>query len=100
MRDATKDKQEGVLSSVSSELKHAMVIGEGFLAKRDVAALERALDVPEVDWKKLNRDATFKKKYKARSGNIQDILGDMLTTFQDNLKEARKTEKKAKEDFA
>ena len=29
------------------------------------------------DWKKLNREATLKIKYKARSGKIQQILADM-----------------------
>merc|ERR1719262_324963 len=59
----------------------------------------KALDVPDVDWKKLNREATFKKKYTARSGNIQNILGDMLTTFTDNLNEATAAEEKAAADF-
>ena len=53
----------------------------------------------EVDWKKLNRDATFKKKYKARSGEIQDILADMLNTFIDNRNEAVAAEEKAQSAF-
>merc|ERR1719379_2550353 len=76
-----------------------MKVGQGFLAKQDLSALHKLLDVPEVDWKKLNREATFKKKYEARSGNIQDILKDMLATFTDNLESATAAEDKAKADF-
>merc|ERR1719387_1469374 len=46
----------------------------------------------DVDWKKLNRKAVFKMKYKARSGKIQEILADMLQTFEDNLKDAESKE--------
>merc|ERR1719174_1223769 len=88
LADATKDHQEGVLNAMASNLKKVMKVGEGFLAKQDLSELTKALDVPDVDWKKLNRDATFKKKYKARSGEIQDILADMLNTFIDNRNEA------------
>ena len=34
----------------------------------------------DPDWKKLNRKAVFKMKYKARSGKIQEILADILQT--------------------
>merc|ERR1719379_2993357 len=44
--------------------------------------------VKPKDWKKLNRKATFKMKYKSRSGKILNILEKMLWTFQDNLKDA------------
>merc|ERR1719258_573622 len=59
----------------------------------------KILDVPTADRKKLNREATFKQKYEARSGGIQDILKDMLKTFEDNLEEATAAEEKAKADF-
>jgi predicted nucleic acid-binding Zn-ribbon protein len=97
--EATKDHQEGVLSSVSKKLEKVMTVGQGFLAKNDLAELHKILDVPEVDWKKLNREATFKKKYKARSGGIQEILADMRDTFANNLNEAIATEDKAAADF-
>merc|ERR1719379_3324108 len=71
----------------------------GFLAKNDLSELHKILDVPTADWKKLNREATFKKKYEARSGGIQDILKDMLKTFEDNLEEATAAEEKAAADF-
>jgi len=38
-------------------------------------------------------------KYKARSTKIQEILADMLQTFQDNLADATASEKKAKKSF-
>jgi predicted nucleic acid-binding Zn-ribbon protein len=94
--NATEDSMPAMLVS---KLQSVLKVGQGFLAKQDVSALHKILDVPEVDWKKLNREATFKKKYEARSGNIQDILKDMLTTFTDNLLAATAAEDKAKADF-
>merc|ERR1719311_26419 len=52
-------------------------------------------DVPEADWEKLNREATFKQKYQSRSGNILDILKDMTSTFIDNRDAAIEAEEKA-----
>jgi len=101
LSDATADHMG--LSAVHTELTKVMQAGQGFLGKAeltDLSGLMKALDVPDVDWKKLNREATFKKKYTARSGGIQKILGDMLTTFTDNLNEAVAAEEKAAEDFA
>merc|ERR1719198_538436 len=98
---ATADHKEGVLTSVGFDLRRAVQLGSNFLSEQDARFLEQALngDVPEVDWKKLNRKATFKMKYKARSLKIQEILADMLQTFQDNLADAKKTEKDAKTNF-
>merc|ERR1719230_2048798 len=88
---ATKDHKEGVLLAVraslkgasenggmaalfehQASLKQAVDLGERFLAKADATFLKRVLlgDVPKVDWKKLNRKATFKMAYKARSFKI------------------------------
>merc|ERR1719214_434072 len=85
-------------------LTQAVKLGERFLAKADATFLRRVLlgdvpDVPKADWKKLNRKATFKMKYKARSTKIQEILADMLQTFQDNLADATKKEKDTKDSF-
>merc|ERR1719281_1626655 len=79
-------------------LQRALQMGKRYLSKGDAEFLERVLtgEVPEVDWKKLNRKATFKMKYKARSGKIQKILADMLQTFKDNLADATVKEKEAK----
>merc|ERR1719311_1926226 len=98
---ATADHKEGVLTSVGFDLRRAVQLGSNFLSEQDSRFLEQVLDgqVPDVDWKKLNRKATFKMKYKARSLKIQEILADMLQTFQDNLADAEKKEKDAKSSF-
>jgi hypothetical protein len=94
-----------MFTSFKSKLEKAVRVGEGagFLAKRDVKELFKALqaqdpDVPDVDFEKLNREATFKMQYEHRSGEIQDILAEMLTTFKDNLNESTVAEAKAKSD--
>merc|ERR1719456_2828 len=98
---ATTDHKEGVLTSVGFDLRRAVQLGQNFLSEQDARFLEQALDgqVPDVDWKKLNRKATFKMKYKARSLKIQEILADMLQTFEDNLADATKKEKDTKDSF-
>merc|ERR550514_1111082 len=72
------------------------------ISKADVEAVEGMLDSsaesPDVDWKKLNREATFKQNYTARSTGIQDILGDMLSTFTDNRADAVAAENKTASD--
>merc|ERR1719161_2900139 len=92
---------EGVLASMSSKISRALEIGQNFLSEQDARFLEQVLDgqVPKADWKKLNRKATFKMKYKARSLKIQEILADMLQTFEDNLEEATKKETATKTSF-
>merc|ERR1719399_461062 len=91
---------EGSLVSMKTSLTKAVNLGKGFLAKRDIATLLKALqpDEPDADWEKLNQEATFKQKYTSRSGEIQDILAEMLTTFKDNKEEAINAETKAAED--
>merc|ERR1719313_1340698 len=63
---ATADHKEGVFTSVGFDLRRAVSIGQNFLSEQDSRFLEQVLDgqVPDVDWKKLNRKATFKMKYK------------------------------------
>jgi len=98
---ATADHKEGVLTSIGFDLRKAVQLGQSFLTEQDARFLEQVLDgqVPDVDWKKLNRKATFKMKYKARSLKIQEILADMLQTFEDNLADAIKKEKDTKSSF-
>merc|ERR1719473_1587715 len=99
---ATADHKEGVLTSVGFDLRRAVQLGQNFLSDQDARFLEQVLDgdvAPDVDWKKLNRKATFKMKYKARSLKIQEILADMLQTFEDNLADATKKEKDTKASF-
>lgn len=113
--EATKDHKEGVLLAVRArlthgmeslaqreqKLKHAVALGEKFLAKADATFLKRVLtaEVPKADWKKLNRKATFKMSYKARSFKIQDTLKKMLKTFEANLQEATEAEAAAEETY-
>jgi len=82
-------------------LEHAIALGEEFLSRGDALFLKRLInhDVPKKDWKKLNRKADFKAKYKARSGGILKTLKGLLFTFDDNLREAKFKEKKAEEQF-
>jgi len=98
---ATEDHKEGVLTSVGFDLRRAVELGKNFLSQQDTRFLERTLDgdVPKADWKKLNRKATFKMAYKARSFKIQEILADMLQTFKDNLADATKKENDTKSSY-
>jgi len=98
---ATEEHKEGVLTSVGFDLRRAVDLGKNFLSEQDTRFLERTLDgdVPKADWKKLNRKATFKMAYKARSFKIQEILADMLQTFRDNLADATKKENDAQSSY-
>merc|ERR1719335_813191 len=108
LSEATAEAKTGTLLSVRATLNegfaarqadagaldHAVEFGKKYLTKGDALFLERVLsgDVPVVDWKKLNRKAVFKMKYKARSGKIQDVLANMLETFKTNLHDAEEKE--------
>eukprot|EP00746_Dinoflagellata_sp_MGD_P153193 gnl/MRDRNA2_/MRDRNA2_84115_c0_seq3.p1 gnl/MRDRNA2_/MRDRNA2_84115_c0~~gnl/MRDRNA2_/MRDRNA2_84115_c0_seq3.p1 ORF type:complete len:728 (-),score=277.40 gnl/MRDRNA2_/MRDRNA2_84115_c0_seq3:39-2222(-) len=91
--------RDGEHTGAAAALKTAIELGQRYLSKGDALFLQRVLsgEVPKADWKKLNRKATFKSKYKARSGKIQQILADMLQTFKTNLKDAEGKEKMAAE---
>merc|ERR1719240_2359034 len=82
-------------------LQHAVELGERFLGKGDALFLRRVLtgEVPKADWKTLNRKATFKMSYKARSFKIQEVLKSLLDTFENNLEEATAKDKDAQEIF-
>merc|ERR1719421_160532 len=97
MKREVQTFKDGEHAGASAALKNAIQLGQWFLSKGDALFLERVLsgEVPKADWKKLNRKATFKAKYKARSGKIQQILADMLQTFKTNLEDAEKKEKEA-----
>jgi len=76
----------------------AVEMGRRSLSKGDALFLQRLLEADEPiekDWKKLNRKATFKKKYEARSGKIKDTLSKMLSTFTSKLEDVEAEEKKA-----
>merc|ERR550514_172342 len=100
----TEDMKTGVLAEMGFDLRHAVTLAKQSqsMSEQDVKFLERVLDGEDAsapDWKKLNRKAVFKMKYKARSLKIQEILADMLQTFQDNLKDAIKKEDDSKATF-
>merc|ERR1719183_2873727 len=85
----------------AASLNHALELGRKFLSKGDAFFLQRLLtgEVPKADWKKLNRKATFKMKYKARSTKIQSVLAKLLQTFEGNLKDATDKEAAAKASY-
>lgn len=113
--EATEDHKEGTLLQAKTEqsvgfadrsaqaaaLQHAVQLGERFLGKGDALFLRRVLtgEVPKADWKKLNRKATFKMAYKARSFKIQDVLAKMLDTFKTNRKDATDKEDEAQSQY-
>mmetsp|Transcript_37574 Transcript_37574/g.86822 ORF Transcript_37574/g.86822 Transcript_37574/m.86822 type:complete len:714 (-) Transcript_37574:26-2167(-) len=110
---ATEDHQEGVFMALrdSTAASSGMMDAKAFslamslfsqvLGKADVEFLQKLLtaDVPTWDWKKLNRDATFKSGYKARSGRILEVLQELKATFTGNLAQAESTESKAQSDY-
>merc|ERR1719336_1018848 len=105
LRTATQGHEQGVLMSMkgtlsegsearareAAALSHAVELGKRVLTKGDAVFLQRLLtgDVPDrASWKKLNRKATFKMGYKARSFQIQGVLAKLLETFASNLRDA------------
>merc|ERR1712192_61794 len=51
------------------------------------------------DWKKLNKDADFKKTYVAQSGKIKETLKKLKVQFEGNLDEAEKKEAKDQSEY-
>jgi len=112
--EATKDAKEGTflqrpqrlsfaaLQEDAAALRRAIDLGSKTLSTGDAVFLRRLLsgDVPKWDWKKLNRKATFKASYKARSFKIQSILKDMAKTFKQGLKDAEQKEADAAAEYA
>jgi chromosome segregation ATPase len=112
LKTATEGHEQGVLTEIKTEaghraeaeaketavMKHAVELSQRFLSKGDALFMRRLLtgEVPEWDWKKLNRKATFKMSYKARSFKIQDVLDKLLETFKTNKQEAIDKETEAK----
>jgi chromosome segregation ATPase len=91
--------------SMAASLNHAVELGDRVLSRGDARFLKHLLtgDVSDIkqpkDWKKLNRKATFKLPYKARSGKISGELTKLLETFTANLEDATKREEEAQEIF-
>jgi len=94
--------QSGTSTAEAAILNQAAELGARFLSKGDALFLRRILvgDFPQrASWKNLNRKATFKMSYKARSGKIQALLAKLLETFQTNLKSATEKEAEAQKSF-
>merc|ERR1719172_310066 len=116
MKEGTSLAQESSLLSIraklnegaqekameSAALDRAVAIGQQYLTKGDALFLQRVLtgEVPKADWKKLNRKATFKQSYQARSGNIIKLLEQLLAQFEDTQKASEDKENKAAEVFS
>lgn len=84
----------------SSQLSLAVEYAKQVLGKGDLEFLRRVLTGDAgPDMKKLNRKANFKMDYKARSGNIQKLLADLLKDFKTQLATAEDKESKAVEDY-
>jgi cell division septum initiation protein DivIVA len=95
MKDSIGENSVAATAEAAT-LSNAIKLGDKFLTRGDSLFLRRLLaaDVPEKDWKKLNRKATFKMSYKARSTKIQDVLAKLLETFESNLSDAKKKGKR------
>jgi len=111
LRTATQNHTQGVLMSLkgalsetatvraqeAASLQRAVELGRKVLTKGDALFLQRVLTgtVPErASWKKLNRKATHKMNYKARSFKIQEVMANLLETFNSNLADAADKEGK------
>merc|ERR1719172_429742 len=115
MKEGTSLAQESSLLSIraklnegsqekareSAALDRAVAIGQQYLTKGDALFLQRVLtgEVPKADWKKLNRKATFKQSYQARSFKIQEVLAKMLDTFKTNRADATTKEDEAQSQY-
>lgn len=95
--------QKEVLVSKFS-LRDVLRAGQGLLSASQVREMENWLDVaepvpeldlPKIDWKKVNRDSPAAKKYEAGSGKIQSTMKEMLATFQKEFTEIIKSESDA-----
>jgi len=83
------------------KLMRAVDFGKRFLSRGDAVFLERVLtgDVPEWDWKKLNRKAEFKMSYTTRTAKIVQVLKNIKFTFAQTLNDMVKKEEAAVETY-
>merc|ERR1719364_261011 len=60
----TEGTETGTLLATKFDLRKVVDLGRSMLSDKDAKFLEKVLDgeTPDVDWKKLNRKATFKMK--------------------------------------
>jgi len=100
LKKAEKEMKEGApveLLSSSNVLK----MGQAVLSESDAKLLEQALhaDPKSPDYKKMNKEKKFNKKFKVRSGKIQELISDMRVAFQDNLEQAELKEEEEQASF-
>jgi len=99
---AIDGNEEGVFFELSKGMVHLIRRSQDALSEQDARFLEEILSDADPnaqgtnwDHKKLNRKATFKMGYKARSQKIRQILADMKTDFEHDLTSLRDAETKA-----
>lgn len=99
--DALAGEGFAARSEEGEALARASDLGERVLTKGDALFLRRLLtgDVPTLDYKRLNRKATFKLGYKARSVKIQEVLQGLQNTFSGSLADAKTKEEAAAAQF-
>mmetsp|Transcript_62697 Transcript_62697/g.178021 ORF Transcript_62697/g.178021 Transcript_62697/m.178021 type:complete len:619 (-) Transcript_62697:6-1862(-) len=90
------------LVNVKRSFQKVIELGRLYLSQADVQLLERASrgGAPDWEWRKLNRQATFKMKYTPRSTDIVGVLRKMRQTFAENLAEASASEAGARASHA
>jgi chromosome segregation ATPase len=87
--------------NIKWSLRKALQVGRALISKEDAQYMEAILDddKPNPDWKKLNRKATFKMKYSARSKKIIATLESMKETFEKNKEAAAEKEDAAVKEY-
>jgi len=75
----------GSLLVTNYRLKKVAALGMAVLSASEREELSKGLQPETKDWKKLNRDATFKAKYEKSTGGISAIIAKMQKTFKKNL---------------
>jgi len=93
LKKAEKEMKEGAPVELLSSSK-MLKMGQAVLSAADAKLLEQAMeaDPKSPDYKKLNKEKKFNKKFKVRSGKIQELITDMRIAFQDNLEQAEQKE--------
>jgi chromosome segregation ATPase len=93
LKKAEKEMKEGAPVELLSSSK-MLRMGQAVLSAADAKLLEQAMaaDPKSPDYKKLNKEKKFNKKFKVRSGKIQELITDMRIAFQDNLAQAEQKE--------
>jgi len=85
---------------VKWSLRKALQVGRALISKEDAEFMESFLDEDKPkDWKKLNRKASFKMKYSARSKKIIQTLESMQDTFVKNKEAAAEKEDAAVKEY-